>query len=182
MVNILPKTAQDEIRTLYYLRLASTLMFLLAIVFLIEAALLAPSYLLAQNEAAAAKEYTATLQQTLALKESTGGAAALSVFAEEVSLLKSYYATPAIADVLSALTSKLPKGVSLYEILIVPPATTDGKVQIVGSAKTRAELLAFVASLQSNTLFKSVAVPVSDLVGDSNLPFTLSFFIVGKPK
>ena len=182
MVNILSKDAQNKLRTLYYVRLFSMLAFLVAFMFLLGAGLLSPSYLLAREEANVAKEYSTALQQTLALKESAGAGAALTSLAEEIALMKQYQSQPAVADALSAVISKLPKGVSISKILIAPPIIADGKIGIVGNAKTRAELLAFVSALQENPLFNKVVVPVSDLAGDTNLPFSLTFFITAKPK
>ena len=182
MVNILPKDDQKKLHLLYYLRLATAFLFLVAFMFLIGAALLAPSYLLARDEANVAKEYTTALQQTLELKESVGAGAALTSLAEEIALMKTYQSQPAIGDALAAITTKLPKGVSVSKILITPPVTAEGKIGLVGTAKTRAELLAFVSVLQENPLFTKVTVPVSDLAGDTNLPFSLTFFIAAKPK
>lgn len=178
MVNILPKDAQNKLRTLYYLRLLSMFLFLTALAFAIGAGLLAPSYMLARQEADAAKEYSTALQQTLALKEAAGASAGLTVLSEELSLMKTYQAQPAVAAALSALIAKLPKGVSISQVLIAPPGAADGKMGVSGNAKTRAELLAFVSALQGNPLFSGVTVPVSDLAGDTNLSFTLTFALV----
>lgn len=178
MVNILPKDAQNKLRTRYYLQLLSMVFFLVAVAFAAGAGLLAPSYLLARQEADGAKQYSTALQQTLALKQAAGAGAEMLTLAEELKLMKTYQADPAIAGAVSALTAKLPKGVSITKVLIIPPGVSDGKIGIEGRSKTRTELLAFVNDLQANASFKNVAVPVSDLAGDTDLPFSLTFSLV----
>ncbi len=178
MVNILPKDAQNKLGTRYYLQLLSMVFFLVAVAFAAGAGLLAPSYLLARQEADGAKEYSTALQQALTLKQSAGAGAEMLALSEQLKLMKAYQANPAVAGALSALVAKLPKGVSITKIFILPPGTSDGKIGIEGRAKTRAELLAFVSDLQANALFKNVAVPVSDLAGDTDIPFSLTFSLV----
>lgn len=180
MVNILPHKTQNELRIMYYAKLFGTFFLSAAFVVGIGAGVLVPSYFLAQEEAEASKRYAEALQQTLSLSEGGAAGKTLPVLAEQVGLMKSYRADPALAPALDRIVNAIPDSVSIRRIGFKFPATSEGVITLNGNADTRAALISFVDSLKKDPLFKGVAVPVADLVSDDDLPFTLTFSFAAK--
>jgi type II secretory pathway pseudopilin PulG len=180
MVNILPHKTQNELRIMYYARLFGTFFLTAACIVGIGAGVLIPSYFLAQEEAEASKQYAAALQQTLSVSEGGSAGKAVPILAEQVTLMKSYGKDAALAPALTRIVGAIPDDVSIRRMGFKFPNTGEGVITLNGNAQTRAALIAFVDALKKDPLFKGVSVPVSDLVSDDDLPFTLSFSFSAK--
>ncbi|MBV9349529.1 MAG: PilN domain-containing protein [Patescibacteria group bacterium] len=173
MVNLLPYKARRSLSFLYYARFGTVLLAALAIAVLASAALLVPSYLRATAEADAAARYLSASQKADA-GNALGANSGLALISEEADILKTYPRSPEVAEALSLVTAQLPKGVTLNNIAITP-GDAGGTMALSGIAVDRESLLSFVSALQKISAFSAVAVPVSALAGESNVPFTLTF-------
>ncbi|MBX9765328.1 PilN domain-containing protein [Patescibacteria group bacterium] len=182
MVNILPHKTQNELRFMYYARLFGTFFLVGAFVIGIGAGVLVPSYFLAQEEAEASKRYAEALKQTLSLSEGGAAGKSLPVLAEQVNVMKAYSEDAALALALERIVGAIPDNVSIRKMSFRFPSASEKIVTLNGNAATRSALIAFVDALKKDPLFKGVVVPVSDLVSDDDLPFTLTFsFAAVKP-
>lgn len=180
MINLLPDSAKRSLRATYYARLATVGITILAFVVFAGAAALLPSYLLARADAMSAEVYLADSSHTAAASQRAADTETLNQLSEEVSLMKSYPRAPFVAQAFSALTQDVPSGVSLSAITLMPndPAVS---VSISGVAGTRDELLAFANALQGDSSFSGVSVPLSELAGEANIPFSFSFSFTPSP-
>ncbi|MDO8523792.1 MAG: hypothetical protein Q7R74_01025 [bacterium] len=177
-VNLLPDTTKRKFAALYYTRLFSIFIFLIALGVAMSGALLVPSYLLANAQADAAERYLAASQKSVNLGAQGGASGMFALLTERLSILTDYLRRSVTGPVLSALSGRLVKGVSVTKIAITLTGNGAGTVSVSGEAGTRDALLRFVASLQGAELFQRVSVPVSDLANEADIFFTLSFSFV----
>lgn len=182
MVNLLPIQQQARLRGRYYLGLLSSFIFLLAVVFFIGAALLAPSYFLAESEAASAVRSLNASAESVKLYQSSGIVRQVSLLKERLMVLTEYQRPASTAVVLSALTGAAPSGIQIQTVTLTFTGSQGGEVVVSGKAKTRAALVNFGKKLEENNLFSDAEVPLSGLVSETNLDFSLPFtFDVGTP-
>jgi Tfp pilus assembly protein PilN len=174
MVNLLPIRARRALIRDYYLRLAALALFLIALVTVLGGLLLVPSFFLARATAQEAARYRAALEETVGLKERAGVAAQVATLSERVRLLDTFAASPATPAIVATLMDAMPRGVTLTALSIARTGTGASLV-ISGSAGTRDALLSLAASLKSVTTFSGVSLPVSSLVSDADIPFTIGF-------
>lgn len=178
MINLLPEPEQHSLRTTYYARLATVVIALAAFVVCAGAALLAPSYFLARVEADTMRNSLSASTQALASGQGASDTKTMEQISEQVSLMKSFPRTPHIAAALSALTRAVPQGVFISKVAIAPDDSGSDSISIFGIAGTRGELLAFAHTLQSSPSFSGVSVPLSQLAGETDITFSLSFSTV----
>lgn len=175
MVNLLPHSEQRKLRVLYYARLLSACLVVLSVVCVVGTLLLIPSYLSAKARAASAQK---SLGQSLVRTNqnaASGVGQSLLVFKERITLLKEYHRQPASSYVLSRILSALPSGVRITAITFVFSGEGVGKVTVLGRADTRTALIEFGKKLEAESSFIGASVPVSNLVSDSNIAFSLPF-------
>lgn len=175
MVNLLPRSDQRKLRVLYYSRLASACFLVLALLCVAGTLLILPSYMSAKTRALHAER---SLDESL-LKTNRNAASgvgqSLLVFKERITLLKEYHRQSASAYVLSRILSALPKGVRITSITFTFSGEGKGKVVVLGRADTRTALIEFGKGLENEHSFIGASVPISNLVSDSNIPFSLPF-------
>ena len=175
MINLLPDPAKHSLRMAYYERLAIVFCILAACAVFAGAALLAPSYFLARADANAAQNYLVASSQALTGGGTAGATQTLAQLSEQISLMKSYPRAPHVAEILSQVTNHLPVGVFLTRISVTPGSSGPDTISVSGVAQTRDELLAFADALKSLPAFSGVSVPLSQLAGETNVTFSLSF-------
>lgn len=175
MVNILPKKEQNDLVTAYYTRLGSAFLILATLAVVIGGALLAPSYILLNDSASASERFTQAVTQTLSLKSKTGGEDTLSSLSEQTTLVNQLTRPPQIPALLSGILAAQGKNIAITKMSFLLEGTGTGTLNLTGTAVSREALVAFVDALKSNSAFANAAVPVQNLAGDSDIPFTLSF-------
>lgn len=177
MVNILPKKEQHELITAYYARLASTFLILAALVILIGGALLAPSYILLSESTAASERFTQAVTQTLTLKNKSANTSVLPALSEQARLVGQITRPPELPGLLSGILAAQSKNIQLSKIDISFDQSTPGAgmLALTGTSASREALVAFVDALKKNAAFAGASVPVQNLAGDTDIPFTLSF-------
>ncbi len=175
MVNLLPKDAERTLRIEYYLRLIAVLFILLAVSFSIGAGLLMPSYLLAKNEADESDRYLRALEESADIRESTGATRLLSILAERVRVLTDFTWEPLVPSYMEDISNLAPQGVLVDKLIIRRTAAGDGEITLSGVSSTRSALLEYGRTLNEHTDFDGVSVPVSQLVSETDIPFSLVF-------
>lgn len=175
MVNLLSSKEKSALLIRYRLRLVTITALMLSFAFAGGVALLMPAYFLAENEAEGAKSNLKSAESDIALSKFSRSGTEVSRTEERVSLLKDYQRVPAVERVLSRLTTHLTNDIGLTAIEVTRSDATSGTVIIRGIAKTRTALVDFGTRLQRDPAFQGVQVPLSDLVSDTNLTFSLPF-------
>lgn len=181
MINLLSERTQRSLRMAYYARFATVAALLCALAVFAGGALLAPSYFLAAVDEGAARDTLASSDRMLASESATGNEEVLAQAAEQVSLMKEYLRTPSIAAALSAFTARVPGGVVVSAVSVTPGAGGTDSVSLSGSAKTRNDLLSFADALRASSSLSGVSVPLSQLAGETDIKFTLSFSFAPHP-
>lgn len=175
MVNLLPRSDQRKLRVLYYSRLVSACFLVLAGLCIAGTLLLVPSYMSAKTRATSAQN---ALNESLVKTNrdvASGAGQSLLIFKERITLLKEYNRQGASSYVLSRILGVLPQGVRVTAITFVFGEEGAGKVTVLGRADTRTALIEFGKGLESERSFVGASVPISNLVNDSNIPFSLPF-------
>ncbi len=181
MVNLLPPSTKRTLLREYYLRVFATFFLLSAVVMGAGAGLLLPSYYLARAESEEAVRYLDALQGTADLRARTQTGKSVQAFTEQVALLKEYGSRPFTAEMISRIQEHLSGDVSITTISVEYEAGDRGRISLGGSAKTRTALLTFAESLREELIFSGVSVPVGQLAGDSDLPYSLTFQFAKPP-
>lgn len=174
MVNLISPKQRAKLEHLYVLRLATLLGLTVAAVAVFVAVLLLPSYLLIRAEVDQAAEYVAAAQAIASERAKGQSPETLQRFQESVSLLTDAGRPPATNRVLELATQDVPKGIAISSISIAYSEKRDAHVTLSGTARTRAELIAYSNLLKRTPELTNVTVPVSDLVADVDSTFTLT--------
>ena len=102
------------------------------------------------------------------------------MFSQKLSLLnKSGTSTP-ITTAIKLILGHQVSGVTLNEISYNKSSDGLAVVNLAGMAQTRGQLLAFIAAFRSDSVFKKVDSPVSNLIKERRVDFTLTLQINGK--
>lgn len=173
MINLIPPAAKRTVIIEYWVRVVSVWMVLLGTACLITATLLLPTYMmvrgkLGEMEAAAAKNAASA-----ATFDSS--AAALTRAMAEANLIMASSTAVTFTNYETDLMAEAGTQIEVTELQFVRLATTTA-VTVVGTAKTRAALAAYREALEANVHFFEVQLPLSSLVRDRDLPFTMMMF------
>lgn len=174
MVNLLSKALIRARTRRYYARLITLLALVLTLVIGVGALLVLPSFFLARAAADESARYLAALEETVGLKERAGVTKAVGALVERVKTLKDFNTPIMVAYLIDLITGAAPRGITITSFSI-DRTGAGGRVVVSGSAATRDALLSFANALKSIKQFSGVALPVSSLARDKDVPFTLSF-------
>lgn len=175
MVNLLPLKEQMRLRARYYTALLSAGIFLLAGAFFLGTVLLLPSYFLAESEAKIAVRALNASADSVKAYQSSGIVQQISLLKERLMILGEYQRPQATALVLSGLTAAAPVDIQIRTAGLAFSGSGSGEVTVSGKAKTRAALVSFGKKLEENRIFDGVEVPLSGLVSETDLDFSLPF-------
>jgi hypothetical protein len=172
MINLIPPSAQQQVKKEYWLRVISVWMILIASALLIVAILNIPVYVLvrSQLDAFSTEFAQANLksesfdESELAVKQANGIANLL---------VKSDVSAP-FTSVLAEIESLGGNGIVITEVMI---SSTEGKLDpigIKGMAPTRLSLTTFQNDLEAHGHFKNVVLPLSNLARDKDIVFNIT--------
>ncbi len=175
MINLLPTSYKQNLKRMYYLRLITTGVILLLFVILIAGALLIPSYIVSALRANSLKEKLTTLQHGESFDASKAMNATISDINRKVSLFRADNSATAISqDVISAILSKIPSGISVTGITFASNSTGGGNVTIHGVSTDRKSLESFSVNLRGYSHFSRVDFPISDFVKNKDIEFNIT--------
>ncbi len=183
MVNLLPPKELRALRRSYYANLVSTSCLMLLAVSLLGAALLLPSYFLSRGLSEAALAYVSASEGSAALSAANPEERNLGSLKEQLSLLEAYDQKPLAALVFSNIAEHASGDIGVNSIsLTYGEEPGEGRVTVHGEARTRAALIEFGKRLSEEALFRGASVPVSDLVTESNIEFSMTFSFVSEAR
>lgn len=176
MINLLPISAIKRIITEYRIRLAATALSILGLTVLIALVLLTPSYFLASHKknivesdlANPGKSGNESLQEQKKLegmiKEANSVLDLLGGGGKQPSPSEAV-----IAKIIGYKTSAIILNAIYYEA-----RDTGGYISLRGVAAKRQSLITFADLLKKDSSFTNITSPISDLVKDSNIDFTIT--------
>lgn len=184
MINLLPTSAIKRIITEYRIRLATTALFMLGVIIFIALVLLTPSYFLASHKksvvesdlSSPGKSNSESAQEQKKLedmiRESESVLGLLGGGGKQI--------TPSdavIAKIVGYKTNSITLNAIFYEA-----QDTGGYISLKGVATSRQSLIMFADSLKKDITFTNVNLPISGLVKDSNIDFTITLNLKGEEK
>lgn len=174
-VNLLPDQTKRAFATKYYFAFATVFSLMLSLAVLLGGLLLTPSYFLARAEAESAERYLIALEETVGLRERAGVSEAMRRLTETIDILSSFENSRPSADIFEAIDRALPSRVFLQGVSVTHSGSRAGEITLVGVANTRAGLLGFSDALKGTPFFRNVAIPVNQLVPETNVKFSFTF-------
>lgn len=171
MINLLPEQQRKAVHDAYVMRLAVVAGFLLTGIFAAGMLLLVPAYLVVSQELRTIQAQSADVMERNRLLEAERAMAVVE--ATESLVARGRVARsplPLPSQAVRAVVERTNSRVSLKTISV-----SDGKVRLMGEANDRQSLLAFVAALeQERGTFATVNSPITNLIRDKDLSFTLT--------
>lgn len=175
MANLLPPDAKKNVRKEYWLRTASVWTLLLAICFVIFVALLVPTYVLigAQHRAVTLQDSDLEINNE-AYSESVVAIERANTLARQLQKTPQHLLP---SEALSVIESVQDDAIVLTGFFYTTSEDAEDTISVTGIAANRTTLVSFRETLERSPFFKEATVPVSDLVRDQNLPFTITITI-----
>ena len=180
MINLLPISGIKRITSEYRIRLITAALVMLAVIILIAMTLLFPAYLLASHKRALVMEDLSKIGDQ-------------NTSSQEVKdLEKVIKETDVILDLLNAKGQKFSvsgdivaktAGFRTENIKITgifyDEKDLENSLSLKGSATSRQSLSSFIEMLKKDAAFTNVSLPISDLVKDRNIDFTVMIKLKG---
>ena len=175
MINLLPESEQKKLAREYAARVGIVLAAFLSGVLLLGILFLIPAYLSARAAYDAAMTRLGALDQAAVAKQIETARRANDLD-QKLTLLKVPSKLSA-ATVLEKLTAKRTLGISITNISY-DRRSMGTKLDVQGVSASREALIGFVKNLKSEQAFAEVYSPVSNLVKDRDINFTISIALV----
>lgn len=173
MINLIPPSAQEQVKREYWVRVISVWMTLIATGCVVVAVLNIPVYVLVRSQLDAfLVEYKQANLESESFKESeqaviqANQVAALLAQHDDTQLLSG------IVDELDALTGQ---GIRITDFTI--SRSMEGglaPITIKGTAASRLDLTNFRDAIESHPLFSNAELPLSNLAKDRDIEFTIT--------
>ncbi len=173
MFNVLPHNFKDVIKKKYAYR--RTILWMCAGVVLecLYILLLVPSYISIRAQENDMVVSVAPQTVTTAQQDSQTAQIFKDVN-KKIALLASFPSTKYTHDLVSEIISLKGASVNIKEIMFQSSTATSSTVSVTGVAIDRESLLAFSKKLESDPLFDTVNLPVSNFAKDKNIQFSLT--------
>ncbi|MEK7063655.1 MAG: hypothetical protein AAB955_03125 [Patescibacteria group bacterium] len=173
MVNLLTPRAKATLARVYYVRLTTLTLIVIAVAVGISAVLLLPTYFAVQVEVGEAERYVATLTESANQRAKSQSGQTAAIFNESIKILAAADRTAVVGPVLETILSPVPNNVSV-DTLAIDRTTETVRITIGGIAATRTSLIAYIDGLKAIPHLSGVTAPVADLVAETNNPYTIS--------
>ncbi len=174
MINLLPTAYKKTLRGLYRLRLINTALVLFFLIVIAGGVLLVPSYILSSVRERNLSDKLDDLRNSKNSEATKAISATIADINKKIFLFAIEKPRPSISDeVLAPIFTKQPEGVRLTS-LSYETAEKNMTVRIGGVASTRETLELFKKNLETYSRFSKVDLPLSDLVKNKDVEFTIT--------
>lgn len=181
MTNLIPPDAKQRVKKEYWIRVVSVWGILLAICFVIFTALLFPTYVLFNTQLdALATEISREENERAA--EYAAAEEAMAVANDTADQLIDVSRASGALELLQAVEAVLTPEITLDSFAYDRKGEKLNSITIQGTAANRTSLAAFAEALKRSPHFTQAEVPVSSLVRDSDLPFSINVVVTPPSK
>ncbi|MDO8623742.1 MAG: hypothetical protein Q7R54_00050 [bacterium] len=173
MSNLLSQEDKKNILRGYRFRLAIVTLCFSLVTALIATALLLPSVLLSSQREHSALERVAVLSKGSGKPNVRELTAPLNDAKLRLPLLSHTAPDVSLRELLNKVVEARSDRISLIRFSFVGSGEEKREVDISGTSRDRAALLAFVKALERTGLFESVEIPISNYAKDTDIDFSL---------
>ena len=174
MINLIPPTAKKSIHREYLKRVATVWLFLFSVALTMLTIFLLPTYVALQREITSLETTTAVSSDRVSQFDIS--ATELIKTNNQAMLLLHSVTTITPSKVISTLSDTAGSQVKLTNFQFSNLDTT-GKVTISGVAVSRQDLAVFRDAVSADSRFSEVNLPISNLIKDRDLLFSMSMTI-----
>lgn len=171
MANLIPPKAIKRVKQEYWLRVASLWMIMAASALVMVSFLAAPVYVLVKGQISAFSEsYESAAQDDEQFKKSDS---LIKEANQTAILLETKKESYLFSMIIEKLTTLAGAGVHISGYKLDRNDEGINEIVVTGMADTRFELADFKTRLESDELFESAALPLSNLAKDIDVPFSI---------
>lgn len=173
VVNLLP--IKDARRVMWEHRRRVAIVFMLLVMCSAVVALLfiVPSFIVVWSGASDFDDQLEATRTLVDLQRKQSGGSEVVELSERSALLEEALVRRTATSILEDVAPRIPEGVSVWQFTY-SLGGEEVSVSILGTATTRAALIAFGDALRQSSLFSRVDVPVSSLARNEDIEFTLT--------
>jgi len=137
-----------------------------------------PSFIVVWSGASGFDDQLEATKTLVDLQRKQGGGSEVIELSERSTLLEKSLSRRTATSILEDVAPRIPEGVSVRQFAY-SLGEKEITVSILGTATTRAALIAFGDALRQSPLFSRVDVPVSSLAKNEDIDFTLTLSLDG---
>ena len=184
MINLLPISGIKKIISEYRVRLVTTVLVMLAVTMVIASALLFPAYLLASHKRTTIlEELSKTGNQNASSQETKDLEKIVKEMDATLDMLSSKGQKFSISNDMLTKTAGFRTGNIKITGMFYDKKDPESSFSLKGTAASRQSLTSFIEMLKKDATFRDVSLPISDLVKDRNIDFTVMIKLKGdKPE
>lgn len=178
VVNLLPIKDARRVRNEHRRRVAVICMLLLMVSAVVATLFIIPSFIVVWSGASGFDNQLEATKTLVDLQRKQGGGSEVVELSERSALLEKSLSRRTATSILEDVAPRIPEGVSVRQFAY-SLGEKEITVSILGTATTRAALIAFGDALRQSPLFSRVDVPVSSLAKNEDIDFTLTLSLDG---
>jgi hypothetical protein len=172
MINLIPPSAQTEVRKEYWLRVATVWLFLCGSALLILVVLNIPLHVLVGSQLDAfSNEYA---QANLESELFKGSEEAVKKANDVAQLLSNTHDEPTFSKIIEEIESLSGSDIRILDVTLTRKGALLEPIVVRGSAASRLALTEFQDALEAHPLFKQAELPLSNLARDKDIVFTIT--------
>lgn len=172
MINLIPPSAESNVKREYWIRVVSVWMILIASAFVIVAVLNGPVYVMIRGQLNAYQsEYNAASIENEVFKVSEDALKQANMVG---TLLLASQKTTSFSSIIAELEALTGEDVVITEYLLSRTDNKLGPIVIKGEARSRLVLSSFQEVLEESELFEKAELPLSNLAKDREIPFSIT--------
>jgi len=180
MINLLPISGIKKIISEYRVRLVTTVLVMLAVTMVIASALLFPAYLLASHKRTTIlEELSKTGNQNASSQETKDLEKIVKEMDAMLDMLSSKGQKFSISNDILTKTAGFRTGNIKITGMFYDKKDPESTFSLKGTAASRQSLTSFIEMLKKDVAFRDVSLPISDLVKDRNIDFTVMIKLKG---
>lgn len=176
MPNLLPEKNKKEIRNEFVLRLLIIFFVFIFFTTTIYVVSLVPSYNLSITKKTITLEQVNSLKKSASMEEDESSVGVLKNEKAKVSALSSTESDGA-SEIIEKILAKKPQGVKITDIFYEKNDTGGIDIVVKGNSSSRNILIGFVEQLELEKSFEKIDFPVSNLVKDESMDFSINIYI-----
>lgn len=176
MINLIPTEEQKSVTKGFYFRLFAVFLFLFSFCMFVALVTLVPSYFLVDNKEKIAQMKLEIQKNELMPQLDQDTLTLIKDIDNKLSIIENSKKNKFLVSerVINQIIASKMSDIKITRISFEKNATLEKKISIYGIAPSRERLLLFRKSLEENSAFSSVDLPVSNFIKGSNIQFYLS--------